>query len=144
MAKEYQVNGMVRFVNAMIVRMIRWNLAPPQNYALTVRGRKSGKPYSMPVRLIIKDGKRWLVSPYGEVNWVKNARAAGEVSLSQAGKTEIFKIHELGPQESAPILKEYVTRESLVRPYFDAQPESALDAFAAEAPRHPVFLLEEK
>jgi deazaflavin-dependent oxidoreductase (nitroreductase family) len=143
MAKEYQVNGMVRLVNSMIVRMIRWNLAPPQNYVLTVQGRKSGKPYSMPVRLIIGDGKRWLVSPYGEVNWVKNARSAGEVSLSRGGKTEILTIHELSPQESAPILKEYVTRESIVRPYFDAQPESGLDAFAAEAPRHPVFLLEE-
>jgi hypothetical protein len=70
-------------------------------------------------------------------------RSAGEVSLSRGGKTEILTIHELSPQESAPILKEYVTRESIVRPYFDAQPESGLDAFAAEAPRHPVFLLQE-
>ena len=33
MAKEDQVNGMVRLVNSMIVRMIRWNLAPPEKSA---------------------------------------------------------------------------------------------------------------
>ena len=54
----------------------------------------------------------------------------------------MFKIHELTPQESAPVLKEYITRGGIVRPYFDAQPASSLDAFVVEAPKHPVFLLE--
>ncbi|MFN2233902.1 MAG: nitroreductase/quinone reductase family protein, partial [Anaerolineales bacterium] len=72
MAKQYQVDGRVRFVNRMMARMIRWNIAPPRTYLMTVLGRKTGKPYSTPVTLVEKDGKRWLVSPYGEVNWVKN------------------------------------------------------------------------
>jgi hypothetical protein len=29
----------------------------------------------------------------------------------------------------------------ITRPYFDVRPESSLDDFAAEAPRHPVFEL---
>jgi hypothetical protein len=29
----------------------------------------------------------------------------------------------------------------ITRPYFDVTPESSLDAFAAEASRHPVFEL---
>jgi hypothetical protein len=70
MAKKYHVNGRVRFVNAMMVRMIHWNIAPANAYIMTVNGRKTGKPYSLPVRLIERDSKRWLVSPYGEVNWV--------------------------------------------------------------------------
>jgi hypothetical protein len=52
MAKQYQVNGMVRFVNRMIARMIRWNIAPAGTYLLTVRGRKTGKEYTAPVLLI--------------------------------------------------------------------------------------------
>ncbi len=144
MAKKYQVNNIVRSVNNMIVRLIHWNIAPPETYALTVRGRKTGKPYSVPVRLVERDGNRWLVAPYGEVGWVKNARVAGEVSISRGSKSETFKIHELTPQECTPVLKEYITREGMVRPYFDAQPDSPLDAFEAEASKHPVFLLEKK
>mgnify|MGYP001814207663 CR=1 FL=1 len=144
MAKQYQVDSRVRFVNRMMARMIRWHIAPARTYLMTVLGRKTGKPYSTPVTLVERDGNRWLVSPYGEVNWVKNARAAGEVSLLRNGKTETLKIEELSPVESAPILKEYITAVGIVRPYFDAQPDSPLQDFEAEAPNHPVFLLEER
>jgi hypothetical protein len=96
----------------------------------------------MPVTLVERDNQRWLVSPYGESNWVKNARVAGEVTLFRGGKTETLKIQELPPEESAPILKEYITSEGIVRPYFDVQPDSSLADFEAEAHRHPVFLLE--
>ena len=144
MAKQYQVNGRVRFVNRMMARMVRWNIAPARTYLMTVRGRKTGKPYSTPVTLVERDGKRWLVSPYGEVNWVKNARAAGEVSLFRNGKTETLMVKELSPVDSAPILKEYITAIGIVRPYFEVQPDSPLQDFEAEAPYHPVFLLEER
>jgi deazaflavin-dependent oxidoreductase (nitroreductase family) len=144
MAKKYQVNGRVRFVNRIMSLMVRWNIAPSSTYLMTVRGRKTGKPYSTPVTLVERDGTRWLVSPYGQVNWVKNARAAGEVSLSRNGKTETLKIKELSPVESAPILKEYITAVGIVRPYFEVQPDSPLQDFEAEAPDHPVFLLEER
>jgi deazaflavin-dependent oxidoreductase (nitroreductase family) len=144
MAKKYQVNGMIRFVNRMMVRMIRWNIAPAGTYLLTVRGRKTGKEYSAPVLLIEHDGQRWLVSPYGEVNWLKNARAAGEVTITRGKDSETLKIQECSPAESAPILKEYITKEGIVRPYFDVQPDDSIEAFEAEAPRHPVFLLKAK
>ncbi len=42
----------------------------------TVPGRKSGVPRTTPVALGERDGRRWLVSPYGEVDWVRNLRAA--------------------------------------------------------------------
>ena len=144
MAKKYQVNFMVRLANRMTAAVLRGNSAPPGTYLLTVHGRKTGKAYTAPVRLIEHDGKRWLVAPYGVVNWVKNARAAGEVSLYRNKVNETVKLRELGPQESAPILKEYITKESIVRPYFDIPPEASLEEFAAVAARHPVFLLGEK
>ena len=144
MAKQYQVNRRVRFINRMMTRMIRWNIAPPRTYLMTVRGRTTGKPYTTPVTLVEHDDKRWLVSPYGEVNWVKNVRFTGEVSLFRGGKLESFKVHELDPEESALILKEYITLEGIVRPYFDVQTDSPLKAFKVEAAKHPVFLLEMK
>ena len=141
MSKQYQVNSMVRFANRFMIRLNRWGIAATNSYVLTVHGRKTGKAYSVPVLLVEERGQRWLVSPYGEVSWVRNARAAGEVTLSRKGRSEVLKIHEASPQESASILKHYITRESIVRPYFDVQPDSPLEAFVAEAPRHPVFQL---
>ena len=88
MAKTYRVTPMVRFVNHLMRLMIRWNMAPAQTYLLAVPGRKSGNLYSTPVSLVQEDDRRWLVSPYGQVSWVKNARAAGQVTLSRGGKAE--------------------------------------------------------
>jgi deazaflavin-dependent oxidoreductase (nitroreductase family) len=141
MAKTYRVTPIIRFFNRLMRLMIRWNIAPPQTYLMTVRGRKTGNLYSTPVSLVREEGRRWLVSPYGEVSWVKNARAAGQVTLSRGGKAETVRIRELGPAESAPILKQYVQLEKIVQPYFDATPDSPLEAFIAEAARHPVFLI---
>ena len=141
MSKQYQVNSIVRLVNRVMIRLNRWGIAASNSYVLTVRGRKTGKAYSTPVSLIEENDQRWLVAPYGEVSWVRNARAVGEVMLSRGSRSETLKIREAGPQESAPILKKYITRTGIVRPYFDVQPDSPLEAFAAEVPHHPVFRL---
>jgi deazaflavin-dependent oxidoreductase (nitroreductase family) len=104
-----------------------------------VPGRRTGKPYSTPVTLVEENGERWLVAPYGEVSWVKNARAAGKVTLRRGSRSETVRIIELAPLEAAPVLKKYVTRVPVVRPFFDVTPQSDIKYFIAEAPRHPVF-----
>jgi hypothetical protein len=91
--------------------------------------------------ILIEDGGRWLVSPYGDVGWVLNARAAGEVELTRAGHTERLGLDEVGAAEAAPVLKRYLQRVRVVRPFFDVAPGSPLAEFEAEAPRHPVFRL---
>ena len=79
------------------------------------------------------------MSPYGEVNWVRNARAAGQVTLSRGQQAEVVNIVELGPEESAPVLKKYPTQVPIVPRYFDVRPNSPIEAFTEEAPHHPVF-----
>jgi deazaflavin-dependent oxidoreductase (nitroreductase family) len=139
MAKTYHLNPMRRFINRMMRTMIRLGIGPQQTYLLTVRGRKSGKPMSTPVSLVEDGSTRWIVAPYGNVNWVKNARAAGEVQLTRRGKTETVKILEVGASESAPVLKKYIQMEAITRPYFTATVESSVEEFAREADQHPVF-----
>jgi hypothetical protein len=92
---------------------------------------------------VIDDDGRWLVAPYGEREWVRNARVAGEVDLTRAGRTARHRIEEVGPAEAAPILRENLRTTSIVKPYFDADADvdAPLEAFAAEADRHPVFRL---
>jgi deazaflavin-dependent oxidoreductase (nitroreductase family) len=52
---------------------------------LTVRGRKSGLPRSTPATICENSGKRGLISPFGEVNWVRNLRAAGRATIPSDG-----------------------------------------------------------
>ena len=140
-AATYRLGVARRLANALIRGLLRLGLGPPRTYLLTVRGRKTGRALSTPVTLVEAEGRRWLVSPYGEVAWVRNARAAGRVTLARGRRAEAVSVRELPPAESAPVLKRYITEVPITRPYFDARPGSPLDAFIAEAPRHPVFLI---
>jgi deazaflavin-dependent oxidoreductase (nitroreductase family) len=110
-------------VNLIIRALLRLGVSPPHTYLLTVRGRKTGKPYSTPVTLVEENGERWLVSPYGEVDWVRNARAAARVMLSRGRQTENVLITELRSEEAAPVLKKYISQYPITRPFFDVTPE---------------------
>ena len=137
MAKVFRMSSARRSEARMMAFFIRLGLAPSSMYVLSVRGRKTGLIRSNPVDL--EGDKEWLVAPYGVVQWVRNARVAGEVILSRGGRSQTLRISEVGPEEAAPVLRQYITRGRFVRPYFDVDPDSPLEAFIAEAPRHPVF-----
>jgi deazaflavin-dependent oxidoreductase (nitroreductase family) len=130
-----------RILNALIAPPARLGLAGRRTHVLTTRGRKTGRPHSTPVQLVIDREQRWLVAPYGERDWVKNARAEGEVELTRALRTTRYRIEELGPDEAAPVLREYLRSTPIVKRFFDVTRDSPIEAFAAEAPRHPVFRL---
>lgn len=120
--------------------LARRGLAGRHTYVLIVEGRRTGRRYETPVRLL-ENGERWLVAPYGEVAWVRNARASGEVTLARAGKLERFSIEQADAGQSAPVLRRYVKQVPVVRPFFDVGPRSDQADFAREASRHPVFRL---
>lgn len=139
MAAAYRLSAWRRIVNLLVRALLRWGVGPRRTYVLSVRGRKTGRVHSTPVTLV-EDGKdRWLVAPYGEVVWVRNARVAGWVTLRRGRRVETVGIREVAPQEAAAVLKRYITEVPITRPFFDVTPDSSLDAFATEAPRHPVF-----
>jgi deazaflavin-dependent oxidoreductase (nitroreductase family) len=139
MAATYHLSGWRRLLNALVKTLLRMGLAPRHTYLLTVHGRRSGTPYSTPVTLVVEGTHRWLVAPYGEVSWVRNARAAGQVTLSRGRRSETVAIVELGPADAAPVLQQYVTAVPITRPFFGAKSDAPLEVFVAEAPRHPVF-----
>jgi deazaflavin-dependent oxidoreductase (nitroreductase family) len=141
MASTYRLTPSRRAANRLVRFLLRLGLMPGPTYMLTVPGRRSGRPLSTPVTLVEDGNNRWLVAPYGDVAWVRNARAAGRITLSRGRHSESLVIRELDPAEAAPVLQRYITRVPITRPYFDAKPDSPLAAFIAEAPRHPVFQL---
>ena len=142
MAKAYRMNAFTRFGNAMVTAMIRLGIGPSGLHLLRVRGRKTGLPRTTPVNLVDHQGRRWLVSPYGEVAWVRNVRAAGEAEFLRGNAVERTRLQEATAEEAAPVLRSYLRQNKrAVSPYFDVTASSPDDAFVAEAPRHPVFLL---
>jgi deazaflavin-dependent oxidoreductase (nitroreductase family) len=142
MAKTYKATFLYRTLNTMMIALLRAGVKMGNMTLLTVRGRKSGQPRTTPVMLTEQHGKRWLISSYGQVNWVQNLRVAGEATLTRGRQTEWIRATELSAREAAPLLKHTLTEApSYLLPYFDVTPDSPLEDFEREVPRHPVFLL---
>jgi hypothetical protein len=86
-------------------------------------------------------GRRYLVAAYGITNWVRNARSAGEVTLTR-GRPERYKVTEVDREEAEPVLRKYLQNVRYVRAYFDAKADSPDQELAAEVEKHPVFRLD--
>lgn len=121
--------------------MARLGLTGPRTYLLTAPGRVSGKPWSTPVSIVADGETRWLVAPYGDRSWVRNARAAGRVELRRGRERRQYLVEELGPVDAGPVLRRYFELGRVTRPFFDVSLASSMEEWVAEAPRHPVFLL---
>jgi len=139
MAKTFQVNFATRMRDSLLMTLQRAGVRMGAMSLLTVCGRKSGQPHTVPVILVEQDGHRFLVAPYGVVQWVRNLRAAGKATLTRGRLSEAISVTELPAGEAAPILKQYLLNVATVRPYFDVTRDSPLEAFELEASRHPVF-----
>ena len=84
-ASEFRAPSAVEKVfNRVFGWLVGLGLGFSHNYLLQVRGRKSGKLYSTPIDLLERDGTRYLVAPRGRTQWVRNAEAAGVVTLRRA------------------------------------------------------------
>jgi deazaflavin-dependent oxidoreductase (nitroreductase family) len=125
--------------NALVSALARIGVGPM--HLLTTTGRRTGCSHTIPVVPVEHDGKRWLVAPYGPVAWVRNARASGRVSLRYGRTKRPYAIREVTAQEAGPVLKRYVTVATKTRRHFRANADAPVEAFVAEADRHPVFEL---
>src|SRR6185369_15356438 len=101
MARAYRLGVARRIVNRIIRTLLRMGWDPARTYLLVTRGRTTGRVYRTPVTLVEQGSRRWLVAPYGDVGWVRNARAAGSVTLERGRRAETLRLAELGPRDSA-------------------------------------------
>lgn len=132
---------MRRAINAVVRPLTRVGLTGPRTHLLTVPGRTTGRLWSTPVSIVRIGTERWLVAPYGDRNWVKNARAAGWVELRRGTHRERLDVEEVPAVEAVPVLREYYRVGRVTRPFFDVSLSSPDEAWLAEAPSHPVFRL---
>jgi deazaflavin-dependent oxidoreductase (nitroreductase family) len=110
---------------------------------LEVVGRRTGKPISFPLVLLMLDGRRYLVSMLGEqAGWVHNVRAAGGRAVLRHGRTEHVALHEVPMAQRARILKAYLSVAPGARPHLAVNKDAPLEAFAPVAAEFPVFTVE--
>lgn len=104
----------IRLSNPISRRLLRLGMPMGPNVLMTVRGRSSGVPRSAPVAVTEIDGHRWVMGTYGDVQWVRNLRAAGEADLKLHGRTQHVTATELDARAAATFYREtlpgYVAR----------------------------------
>ena len=138
----------VSIFNPVIRRLVGAGVPFGPNVLLTVRGRTSGLARTFPVAVVEVHGRRFVQSPFGEVNWVRNLRAAGEAVVSKGRRQETVDAVEITPEEGGPILRDalapYIRSRVLAKVlgrFFDLRSTSTPEDYVAEARRHPMFEL---
>ncbi|MEJ5221241.1 MAG: nitroreductase family deazaflavin-dependent oxidoreductase [Tepidiforma sp.] len=135
MARMFRMGAGRRAANAFVRAGLALGLGERNTRLLVVAGRKSGRPMSTPVTLIVEGERRWLVSPYGERAWVKNLRAAGVCELRRGRRSERVRAREVSAEKAGPVLKRYAERVPFTRPYFDAKHTDPAERFIAAGER---------
>jgi deazaflavin-dependent oxidoreductase (nitroreductase family) len=130
--------------NPLVGLITRSGLSLFGSRVLEVRGRSSGQPRRTPVNLLSFEGRRYLVAPRGETQWVRNLRASGEGRLLIGRRGEDFTATELTDEQKAPVLRAYLKRWKFeVGVFFDGVgPDSSEAEMQAAAPKHPVFRID--
>jgi deazaflavin-dependent oxidoreductase (nitroreductase family) len=97
----------LRPVNKVTIALQRAGLRFGPVYLLTVPGRKSGAPRTTPVTPMKFEGARYLVGGFPGADWVRNAQAAGEGTLSSGRRKERLRLVELSADEARPVLRAF-------------------------------------
>jgi deazaflavin-dependent oxidoreductase (nitroreductase family) len=127
--------------NRFVAFLTRHGVSILGSRVLAVRGRTSGEWRTTPVNLLEFDGHRYLVSPRGNGQWVRNLRAAGTGELRLGSRTEAFLGRELSDDAKVPVLRAYLKRwKAEVGIFFGGVgPDSTDEQLRAIAPNHPAF-----
>jgi deazaflavin-dependent oxidoreductase (nitroreductase family) len=110
------------------------------NYLLEVRGRETGELFSTPINLVELNRKSYLVAPRGRTQWVRNAEAAGEITVKKGSSRWKFRLSPIPDAEKPLIRKAYLDMfKREVQRYFPIPAGSRPEAFPPIAGSYPAF-----
>jgi deazaflavin-dependent oxidoreductase (nitroreductase family) len=134
---------MGRLFNGSVATLTRLGISVWGSRVLSVRGRKSGEWRSNPVNLLTFEGRRYLVAPRGQTQWVRNLRVAGGGELRVGRRVEAFTATELADEQKPELLRTYLRRWKFeVGVFFDGVgPDAPAEKLLEIAPGYPVFLI---
>ena len=103
----------INIINAVAKPLLAAGIPMSFNGLLTVPGRTTGVPRTTPLAILEVGGRRWVWSPWGDVHWVRNLRAAGAATITVRRREERVRAVELDPDERLSFFTE--TLAPLVR-----------------------------
>jgi deazaflavin-dependent oxidoreductase (nitroreductase family) len=146
--KHRRVPSLVPILNPIVLRLLGAGMPLGPNVLLTVRGRTTGLPRTFPIAIIRLDRRRFIQSPFGDVNWVRNLRESPSAIITMGGHREAVEAVELAPEQAAPILGvalEPYLRSPLmavfVRVLVGIRRDTSDEQLLAHARSHPTFEL---
>jgi deazaflavin-dependent oxidoreductase (nitroreductase family) len=130
-------------MNPAVAGLVRLGVSVWGARILEVPGRRTGEPRRNPVNLLEHDGARYLVSPRGHTQWVRNLRVSGAGVLILGRRREPFRAAEVPLDDTPPVLRAYLRRwRAEVGVFFDGVgPDASDEDLRRIAPHHPVFRL---
>ena len=135
-------SAMDRFFGNAFAAMLKLGIGFKHNFILEVRGRKSGKAFTTPVNLLFLNGRTYLCAVRGDTQWVRNARAAGRVTLTKGSRREDYAVRELPVVERPEPLKEFLDRFAMsVQRFYSVKKGAPVSAFEECAKIMPVLEL---
>lgn len=133
-----------KVINPVVVFLVeRLGLSYQGVWVLVVRARNTGELKKVPVNLLIYQGARYLVSPRGETQWVRDLRAASAAELRRGNTIDkVLVAEDVAEAGRPPVLRAYLQKwDSQTKSIFGFD-RAATDAQLVEsAPRHPVIRL---
>jgi deazaflavin-dependent oxidoreductase (nitroreductase family) len=96
----------VRLFSPILKFLLKARVPLGYNRLVTIRGRKSGMPRTTAIAVLEVAGRRWIWAPWGEVNWVRNLRAAGQATISMPQGKEEVRATELDPAERVAFFRD--------------------------------------
>ena len=146
LSRTAKAPSFVGLFNPVAQRLLKVGPLMGPNALITIRGRNTGEPRTTPVALVEIDGRRWVIGTFGEVNWVRNLRAAREATITVGRKREQVSASELDVAERTAFFRDvlgpYVRRlriGALILSVLGAK--EILSDPAAAAEHRPVFEL---
>jgi hypothetical protein len=138
-----QPNLAARVFNELFRLLAEAGVSIAGTTAIRVRGRKSGQLRGVVVNLMTLDGRDYLVSPRGDTQWARNARAAGELEIGPRWRSRTVRIDEIADDDKPELLRRYLDRWFWeVKGHVGGlTPQSTEDQLRATAPSIPVFAL---
>jgi deazaflavin-dependent oxidoreductase (nitroreductase family) len=96
----------VRFFGRFLQFLLSAGIPLGYNRLVTIRGRKSGIARVTPIAVLEIGERRWVWAPWGQVNWVRNLRAAGQATIQLRGRPLQVRSTELDPGERVAFFRD--------------------------------------
>jgi deazaflavin-dependent oxidoreductase (nitroreductase family) len=139
MPKDRRPPRWLKLANRLNIAMLSRGIGPATQRVLTIAGRSTGLPRRTPIATVQLGGALYIVAGYPSSDWVKNAQAGGQATLSRGATRATVTLVELPVSERPPILREFLRTVRGGRSFLTVGSNSTDAEVAAAAVEHPVF-----